>query len=605
MKRIMWKSVSLILSLSIVLSMAVVGFVPVSFALVTETAVVVAGNALGPVLGNLAWPVAGAVVGGLSGVLGSRPINFSMNGNSFNPEFSYNYSPTTNSTYQYNGSGASYNYKYNSTNFNNYQVFNTTNQTIYNPITNNYYSYNEYYYNPTYDIFYFEGDHYNTYFTTNVTYVTYYIVDNVTESTYYAEVYYQLPDGRYSWDMKAEDVWGTYFIYDTVNYDEVAEDDGVTLGLWHLDGNYMDSSANQYGDIQSDYYNWVDTPFLSGSYLEVQSNVRKNFSLELSPDVKTIEFRVKMNGLFYSYGSNPNQSGYGSVPITIGNKINRTTCVPTSEWVSIALTRENDLFYIWVNGKKTEYTIPADGSEILFHNQSYPSNYIGTVGSSTSSYFCSVIYDEIRFSNKVLYTEDYTPRSQPFDTNLVMVLPETGAEGQVAIKSNTKANNIRVGGVRPTYPDQGDVYVVLNGSVVQNIQQFITDGWYSVEAAIWSNGQWNTFKGYDMKKYSIVAPDDGGSSDPDPTPTPPPDGGDDTGGSGGGLFDSLFTGLLDTLSGAIMAVLSLFASIFAFISALVAYVVASLSFLPPSITAIFTVSVPIILLLILIKFIRG
>lgn len=54
-----------------------------------------------------------------------------------------------------------------------------------------------------------------------------------------------------NYDLTADEVWGTYFCYNAVNYDYVAEDDGTALGLWHLNNNLKDSSywANSTGSL--------------------------------------------------------------------------------------------------------------------------------------------------------------------------------------------------------------------------------------------------------------------------------------------------------------------------------------------------------------------
>ena len=160
---------------------------------------------------------------------------------------------------------------------NNYRVFkdytttnnNTTNYRydFYNPVTKTYNTVNNFKYNTTNNTY-----NYTTYNTTNNYTTNYYIQDNSTHITYYIveedkstgavfesyhEVYFKLPDGRNSYTLKKEDIWGQYFIYDYSKYQSVPEDDGKTLGLWHLDGNLKDSSyhGNTSGSSYSTTYN--------------------------------------------------------------------------------------------------------------------------------------------------------------------------------------------------------------------------------------------------------------------------------------------------------------------------------------------------------------
>jgi hypothetical protein len=181
------------------------------------------------------------------------------------------------------GSGRDYSYSYQSTGADNnnlydgasssgissYQVFDSSNNSYYNPVSNSYDFALSINYSPEYDIYNIQSSEYNSYIFNNTTYITYYIEDTETKSTWYYEIYYRLPDGRNSYDLTADDVWGTYFIYDAVNYDEVAEDDGTTLALFHFDGNLKDSSFHNSSLVYDTnaLYDFVDSDFTSGSIL--------------------------------------------------------------------------------------------------------------------------------------------------------------------------------------------------------------------------------------------------------------------------------------------------------------------------------------------------
>ena len=133
-------------------------------------------------------------------------------------------------------------------------VKNTTNNTtsIYCPITNTYKTINNVSnitYNQQYDTYYIQNNEYNYYVTNNYTYVSYYIINNSTNEESYYEIYYELPDGRNSYDLRSYEVWGEYFVYDVVGYDSIVEDDGRTLALYHLNQDLKDSSYWNHSDI--------------------------------------------------------------------------------------------------------------------------------------------------------------------------------------------------------------------------------------------------------------------------------------------------------------------------------------------------------------------
>lgn len=96
---------------------------------------------------------------------------------------------------------------------------------VYNT-TNNYYEY--YYYT------------YNVSYTYNYTYINY-IGSTVEFQPEEYKLYYELPDGRTSADLTAEEIAGLSLDFDVVNYDR-AYTDTHTQSLYHFDGNWSDDS---------------------------------------------------------------------------------------------------------------------------------------------------------------------------------------------------------------------------------------------------------------------------------------------------------------------------------------------------------------------------
>ena len=179
---------------------------------------------------------------------------------------------------------------------NRYEVFqdnsnyNTNNYNFnwYNPITNNYNNCDTFYFDNSTNSYYYQtienNYSYDNYVIDNSTYVTYYIVQTDVSSgveyEFLYDIYYKLPDGRSSYDLRADDVWGEYFVYDIVNYDSVAEDDGTTLGLWHLDNNGNDSSYwnNSVATISNVQYS--EGVYGSAKYLPKSLNTTLELKLD-------------------------------------------------------------------------------------------------------------------------------------------------------------------------------------------------------------------------------------------------------------------------------------------------------------------------------------
>ena len=109
-------------------------------------------------------------------------------------------------------------------------------------------------------------------------------------------------------------------------------------------------------------------------------------------------------------------------------------------------------------------------------------------------------YDELRISKGALYTENYTPGSAPFDIPMALVLPSEKTEGAIAVKSAVAVNNVRLGGVRPSYPAQGDVYISLDADKkVTSCQQYQSGTWTECQGSVCDNDTW-----VDLSKYSFA-----------------------------------------------------------------------------------------------------
>lgn len=135
-------------------------------------------------------------------------------------------------------------------------------------ITNNYYEYNYYTYNISYNV-------------TN-TYINY--IGSTAEfvPTEY-KLYYELPDGRSSADLTADEIAGMSFqFYDVINYAKSATDTYIRA-LYHFDGDTDDSS---YFSTQGDF-TWT-----AGASLTYMESGAFNGALYL--DSNSHDFRIKL-----------------------------------------------------------------------------------------------------------------------------------------------------------------------------------------------------------------------------------------------------------------------------------------------------------------------
>lgn len=373
---------------------------------------------------------------------------------------------TVYNTYSDNSVGDTTTYSTSSYSLTNYTydtTTNTYNTSVYSPVTNEYNVVNNTYYNDEYNFYFFETNEYNYYVTNNYTYVTYMIQDTLTNDWSYLEIYYQLPDGRNSYDLTIDDVWGEYFLYNVTSYDSVPEDDG-TLGLWHLDGNTIDVSY--YANTGSTAYTGGYTTGVydsSGKYMEgafdyLSLNLNNCF-FDSSSDF-TLEFSIIGNSnsgsqtqvntdltsitgtRYYEINRYP-ELGY----ITIGSETfssSYTDFTSVSQITYFAIQSENGVVSFFKNGTlyatgtygngsdsittySGSYQLTSDWSMltisdnyIKFNTCTY--NYSTSVGTDSSPAtlkninYClySSVIDEVRLTNRAIYdSSGYVPSAIP------------------------------------------------------------------------------------------------------------------------------------------------------------------------------------------------
>lgn len=280
-------------------------------------------------------------------------------------------------------------------------------------------------------------DTYNTYVTYNYSW-TFYI--NYTSITYigqtaeydkYYEVYYELPDGRDSADLTAEDLEQIDFNIDVVNYGRSADDTSLRA-LYHFDGDTRDSS---YWNYCSDF-KWTNGASLTymdsgvfGGALYLSAEEWHNFEFLFPSNIGRGDFTMQFR-LYQSYTPTPQSdtsgirfltsSGWKMVLTmdgsTVSSPLNSSVSVryATGQWNEFCVQRLNGVFYYFLNG--VLFGSVAD-------NTFYYSRSWWGFSSSQQTY---KYLDEFRLVSKALYGgANYTPTSVPYDTNLSLVLPDS------------------------------------------------------------------------------------------------------------------------------------------------------------------------------------
>lgn len=203
-------------------------------------------------------------------------------------------------------------------------------------------------------------------------------------------------------------------------------------------------------------------------------------------DIDAVVRTLKMNDgyAFWKNGTAKHYFNYSQAPSNSSNPI------PLGQWVNMAIVNDGSAVKYYMNG--VQFTPP--------------SNWQASTGNLKKMYFYGApgfaysYYDELRISKGALYRENYTPGSAPFDIPMALVLPSEKTEGAIAVKSAVAVNNVRLGGVRPSYPAQGDVYISLDADKkVTSCQQYQSGTWTECQGSVCDNDTW-----VDLSKYSFA-----------------------------------------------------------------------------------------------------
>ena len=244
-----------------------------------------------------------------------------------------------------------------------------------------------------------------------------YIGSSAEDKTY--NLYYELPDGRNSSELTAEDLEQLVLNYNVINYG-VSADDGRLRALYHFDGDLEDSSYwskySKWDWISGASITYLESNAFGGSlYLDENAH---QFSITLPSAFSTADFSV----LFRYYHSADDSTNAGNDLVvsngsstlwTITAGTSTSSNVPVGQWTEVALIRDGTTLYCYVNG-----VVKASSS------------ISGILGNALTFTFSSgATYrqlDELRVYNFATSEAgaDYTPTAVPVDTNAVLILPD-------------------------------------------------------------------------------------------------------------------------------------------------------------------------------------
>lgn len=270
----------------------------------------------------------------------------------------------------------------------------------------------------------------NTYYeynTTNVYFIEYTSVTYIGSTGEYTEeykYYYELPDGRSSADLTAEELEALNTYIDVLPYIRSADDTSIRA-LYHFDGDTLDSSywshIGNFGWDKGASITYLEANAFNGClYLD---ETEHQFHIQLPSNIGSKDFTMQFR-YYQSYTAAPQLDSYVSIDGTKLIQFNGASlldgsgtvlnAISVGNWQEICLQRIDGTLSIFLNG------VPVGASSV-------PAAFMDSIqfvfGSSQQTY---KYFDEFRFVDKPVYpASGYTPSSVPFDTNLALVLPDS------------------------------------------------------------------------------------------------------------------------------------------------------------------------------------
>lgn len=268
---------------------------------------------------------------------------------------------------------------------------------------------------------------YNYSWTYHIDYTSITYIGQTEEYNKYYEFYYELPDGRSSADLTAEELEQLNVSIDVLPYIR-STDDVHVRALYHFDGDTRDSSY--WNHLSS--FEWTDGAsitymdagvFEGALYLDEQSH---RFVITLPKNIASSDFTLQWR-MYQSATPAP----VSDTSISVGGQMllksdgshwlnnggTQIASIPVGAWCEYAIVRSSSGLHFFINGLKVYSWSSA------LANASYTNQLIFNFGDQQQTY---KYFDELRVVTKALYsTAGYTPTAVPHDTNLALVLPDS------------------------------------------------------------------------------------------------------------------------------------------------------------------------------------
>lgn len=264
---------------------------------------------------------------------------------------------------------------------------------------------------------------YNYSWTYHINYTSITYIGQTEQYNKYYEVYYELPDGRDSADLTAEDLEQLNFDIDVVNYGRYSDNTSVRA-LYHFDGDTKDAS---YWNYKSNFtwntgasLTYMDAGAFEGAlYLDETTH---DFIMNLPTALGSGDFWLSFR-YYQSATAAPQRDSYLSIGglkalqfdgrYMYNSSDSQLAEMPIGTWNEISVVRKDSVMFYYLNGVCVGYTstnaILSSAVQFYFGNKQQTFKY----------------FDEFRVLDVAsFYGQNYTCPSVPYDTNLILVLPD-------------------------------------------------------------------------------------------------------------------------------------------------------------------------------------
>jgi len=153
-------------------------------------------------------------------------------------------------------------------------------------------------------------------------------------------------------------------------------------------------------------------------------------------------------------------------------------------------------------------------SAVSFNTKAYSKIYAIAVSNSFICFQSNPMISTLTITRVDIVSQGGSASIGNLVTGVVPIPTDQLSKATLAVKTDIAITNRQIGGVRPTYPETGLVWAMVENGVIQSLQIYDGSAWVSCDGRIWTGERWVPYSSYNiitLQDFYDVADASGGS----------------------------------------------------------------------------------------------